>query len=127
MCSRKMAADQVRKSHDIYVNQLREVNPSIEVIGKYVKNHEPIEVKCRICDNIWAPIAGSLLRGQGCPICGRKRAAKKISEKSVVLKQGGIPWCNRRCQSIGIKEFIFYNSGDKEGRNVRWISLDVCE
>lgn len=103
-CSRKMAANQVRKSHDIYVNQLREVNPSIEVIGKYAKNHEPIEVKCRICDNIWAPIAGSLLRGQGCPICGRKRAAERNKRKVFCVETGVVfPSATDAAKALGLK------------------------
>ena len=87
-CSRKMAANQVRKSHDIYVNQLREVNPSIEVIGKYVKNHEPIEVKCRICTIFCLQLQEVCLGVKAVLFVEGSVRLKEISEKSVVLKQG---------------------------------------
>lgn len=103
-CSRKRATDHVRKSNDEYVEQLQAVNPNIEVIGKYVKSHEPIEVRCKICDNIWMPIAGSLLRDQGCPVCGRKRAAERNKRKVCCVETGEVfPSATDAAKAFGFK------------------------
>lgn len=103
-CSRKRATAQVRKSHDIYVQQLLDVKSDIEVIGKYVKTHEPIEVRCKICGYIWAPIAGSLLRGQGCPICGRKRASERNKRKVRCVETGEVfPSATDAAKTFGLR------------------------
>lgn len=85
-CGRKKSSDKLRKKHDAFVNQLKRLNPKIEVIGQYEKTHSPIKVQCEICGNIWSPEAGSLLVGQGCPVCGRKRAAEKNKRKVICVE-----------------------------------------
>lgn len=103
-CSRKRATDQVRKSHDTYEKQLQDLNPNIDVIGKYFNTHEPIEVRCNNCGNNWSPIAGSLLKGQGCPICGRKRAAENNKRKVCCVETGEVfPSATDAAKTFGLK------------------------
>jgi hypothetical protein len=88
----------------IYVKQLQDLNPDIEVIGKYVKTHEPIEVHCKKCGNIWFPIAGSLLRGQGCPSCGRRAAAENNKRKVCCVETGEVfPSATDAAITFGLK------------------------
>lgn len=56
---------------------LSRVPPSIEVLGKFTTTSERIKCKCKICDNIWEPYAGSLLRGVGCKKCYDSRRGNK--------------------------------------------------
>lgn len=47
---------------------------TVEVLGEYRGSHTKISCRCKTCNNEWTPTAGQLLRGQGCPRCGKKKA-----------------------------------------------------
>ncbi|MDY5683227.1 MAG: hypothetical protein SPG48_06690 [Treponema sp.] len=69
-----------KKTHYRFVSELAIKNSNVEVIGKYNGHKEPIQSCCRLCGYNWNPNAGNLLNGQGCPICGRKRASIRITK-----------------------------------------------
>lgn len=54
---------------DSFVLKMREVSPSIDILGDYVNSQTRINCKCRICGKEWSPKANSLLRGVGCSRC----------------------------------------------------------
>ena len=60
-----------KKTHEEFVEELRKVNPYIEVIGTYKDSHEKIKCRCIKCGHIWSSVAGQLLRGSICPECDR--------------------------------------------------------
>lgn len=62
-CGTKAAHTGFVKDHDLFVEQVHQVNPDIEILGKYTGRHSHIKVKCGICGFVWEPIASSLLRG----------------------------------------------------------------
>jgi hypothetical protein len=64
-----------RRSHDEFVEELFQINPNIEVLGKFSGRHTNIWVRCKIHNHPWEPTAGKLLIGRGCPICGLKKQA----------------------------------------------------
>lgn len=49
-------------------------NGDIEIIGKYNGIYEQLEYICRKCNTSQAPIALSLLIGNGCQTCGKKQS-----------------------------------------------------
>ena len=63
VCGAKRAHDPFRKSQDDFIEQVREVNPDIEVLGEYVSRHDKVHARCRVCGHEWDPVAASLLRG----------------------------------------------------------------
>ena len=65
-----------RKTHEEFVNEMKEVNPNIEILGEYVNSKEKILCKCKIDNNEWCATPTNLLRGRGCPVCGRKLVNK---------------------------------------------------
>ena len=65
------------KTHDDFVKELLTVNPEIEVIGKYTRAVDHIEVKCKKCDKVWSPKAYSLTSGKSCPHCSAIRGSQK--------------------------------------------------
>lgn len=78
-CSRivkNINREHTRKTHEQFVAELNCFNPNILVIGKYVLYSEKIEVQCKICGHKWSAVAGSLLQGNGCPCCAKKRIQK---------------------------------------------------
>lgn len=59
----------IQLTQEEVVRRVREVNPNVEIIGKYVKRKGPIKTKCLVCGHIWSPSAGNLIAGYGCPNC----------------------------------------------------------
>ena len=45
------------RSHNEFVDIVRAINPSIEIIGIYTKAHERIAVRCKDCGYEWNPQA----------------------------------------------------------------------
>lgn len=58
-----------KRTHEEFVNILKNKNPNINVVGNYTQAHTKIQVNCKICGHIWNPTANSLIRGFGCPKC----------------------------------------------------------
>lgn len=86
-CGSRHSADSKRKSHEQFIMELREINSKVIVLGEYTNNKTKILCECRDCGNRWEMIPQNLLRGQGCPKCGRIRATnknKKTQEQFVI-------------------------------------------
>ena len=64
-------------AHRNFVNELNAVNPNIEVLEEYKGSNIPISVNNKICEHpSWKARPETLLKGIGCPLCGRENAAK---------------------------------------------------
>ena len=61
-----------KKSHEEFVEELKSVQPNIEVIGEYINTNTPLACKCKIDGHEWSPRPKHLLSKHGCPICGLK-------------------------------------------------------
>ena len=66
-----------RKTHEQFIEELGKINPSIEILERYIHSHNKIKCKCLIDGYIWNPVAYSLLKTHGCPKCAGKVKAKK--------------------------------------------------
>ena len=89
ICARENQAYNRRKTQDEFVGQMKEVNPDIEVIGKYVNDRTNIKCRCLNCNNEWASRAGSLLSGTRCPNCIKPKGEDKIEK---YLQKSNIPY-----------------------------------
>lgn len=58
-----------KKTHLEFIQELYQINDSIEVIGIYQKNILPIACRCSTCGYEWTPTPKALLKGHGCPKC----------------------------------------------------------
>ena len=70
----------------IFVERMKNINPKIKILGRYIKAIEHIEVECLICGHHWNPTPNKLLMGRGCPECAKTiRAIKqtKTHEKFI--------------------------------------------
>ena len=51
-------------------DRIAQINPNIEITGKFINAAKRIACKCKQCGHAWAPIAGSILyQSTGCPRC----------------------------------------------------------
>ena len=85
-CKIKQFADTRRKTHDQFLKELHEINPTVKVIGIYHSRHEKIAVQCLNCGYEWSSTPGDLLRGYGCKPCSIVRCteARKIKHSDFV-------------------------------------------
>ena len=74
-----------RKTNDEFLEELSEINPSIEPLEEYTNAKTKIKVRCKICNHIWSVRPSSLVNsGKGCPICSIKN--RKINSELISKK-----------------------------------------
>ena len=61
------------KSNERFIEEVREINPTIEILSEYTNNKTKVLARCLVCNHEWNVVPASLLNGHGCPICARKR------------------------------------------------------
>ena len=82
----KCKSNKEKKTHKEFINELKEINDDIEILGEYVNNRTKIKCKCKIDGYEWKTTPNNLLHGQGCPKCSRH--ARKTTEEFInELKQ----------------------------------------
>ena len=59
----------VKKTHEIFLNQMQEINKNIKILSKYEKDNIKVKCKCMICDFEWESTPSNLLQGKGCKKC----------------------------------------------------------
>lgn len=88
-CANKSRGDIRRKTQDEFERELKDVNASIQIIGKYKNTVSPIKCKCLICSHEWEGRPNNLLRGVGCPACYSSIGENKIQ---IYLKDNNISY-----------------------------------
>ena len=63
-------AGNIKKTHDEFVEEMKSINPNIDILSKYENAKTRIKCKCKIDGHVWTATANNLLRGYGCPVCG---------------------------------------------------------
>lgn len=79
-----------RKSHEEFVEEMRNINNNINIIGKYIKDDIKVFVECKICGHKWHVSPENVIRNNtGCPICktshGEKLIYITLKEKSIAF------------------------------------------
>ena len=64
-----------RKTHREFIDEVGEINNTVEILSEYTKWDCRIKCRCKVCNNEWETSPSSLLQGCGCGICGRKKQA----------------------------------------------------
>lgn len=75
-CSKLKKSIHKRKDSKYFINEIKNINPNIEILEEYVGNHIKIKCKCKIDNHIWSPYPSSLLQGHGCPKCANTLLSK---------------------------------------------------
>ncbi len=61
------------KTPNVFLAEMRELHPDIEVMGEYVRSKIGVDCRCRFCGHEWTTSGQSLVQGSGCPACARKK------------------------------------------------------
>ena len=57
---------------------MKDINPTIKIIGKYVNCKTKIKCKCLVCGTVWEATPSNLLKYRGCPACKRSSIGERI-------------------------------------------------
>ena len=69
-----------KKTHEEFISELENVNPNIEVLGKYVNSTTKILCKCKIDGFEWSAKPSNLLHlHRGCPECAKREISNRMT------------------------------------------------
>lgn len=80
-----------RVSNEDFIKNLHIINPNIKPLERYVKAIEKIRFQCLIDGTIFESTPNNVLRGHGCPMCGRIKGVqnslrtKRINNSDTLL------------------------------------------
>lgn len=80
-CMKEKNRNRFLKSHDEYVRQVAEVAPYVVVLEEYCGNDVPILHLCTRHNIEWMPYPSNVLKGEGCPECGKAKFHDKRCKK----------------------------------------------
>ena len=72
-----VCSNNIKRTHDQYVCDVADINPFIEVVGKYINANTSIMHRCKIDGHVWYAAPFAILRGDRCPKCTKN--AKKTT------------------------------------------------
>ena len=101
-CKKEKLQNTFAKSHEQYVDDVIDVNPDIEVIGRYINAYTPILHRCKIDGKEWESSPSNILNGCGCPQCKESKGERCIR---LWLDNNNIEY---------VKEKIFNDCKDKQ-------------
>ena len=105
----KCAGKIKNKTTEYFINELKEINSDIIVLGEYKGNNKKIKCKCKKDNFEWEVKPNSLLSGTGCPKCneskGEKRVAKYLDSRNVEYER---QYKFDECRSKDKLPFDFY-------------------
>ena len=108
-CGKEKISAHHSKTHEQYVNELKEANPNIFVIEKYNGANTSILHKCLIDGCEWMATPANILWGTGCPQChkskGEKEVQKWLNKYNIVYET---QYKFDECKDIRMLPFDFY-------------------
>lgn len=79
-CGSEKIKNKLKKTHEEYVNQVKEKNPDIQVVGTYVNSNTAIIHKCLLDGHEWSVLPSTILNGGGCPQCNESKGERQIRQ-----------------------------------------------
>ena len=76
-CGDKASHIKQALTQEEFVQRMSEINPNLQIVGKYVNSETKVECFCLKCKTSHTALASSLLKGKGCKKCGTAEAVKK--------------------------------------------------
>ena len=79
-CKKEKFHNKTTRTHQQYVDEIRLINPTIDVIGTYIDSKTPILHKCNIHNIEWMTMPENVLNGHGCSECGKEKIKEKLNK-----------------------------------------------
>lgn len=77
----------MKKEHEQYVNELKDINQDVEVIGEYINAHTKILHKCKIDGYCWFVKPTHMLSGSICPKCNERKLSDMYKKQHDIYAQ----------------------------------------
>lgn len=68
-----------KKTHEEFIKELKDIQPNINIISKYINSSQKVKCNCLVCNNIWEAKASHLLSGHGCPNCNKPKKKRHMT------------------------------------------------
>lgn len=103
-------ANHLKLTQDDFVNRMKEIHPTIQVIGEYKGSNYPVKVQCLNDGWIWEPLATNLIHNhKGCPKCNLSHGELQIERYLCYLNIAFIPQHSfPECKNKKPLHFDFY-------------------
>ena len=75
-----------KKTHEQYIKDLAVVNPTVEVVGRYVDSRTKILYRCKVDFHEWKVRPDVFMRGHRCPICSGHIKTHDIHVRELAIK-----------------------------------------
>ena len=66
-----MCANNAHYTPDEFANKIKKINSNVIILGEYKNATEKILCECKLCKNTWETSPNVLIKGCGCPKCGK--------------------------------------------------------
>ena len=76
-----------KRTQEEYINDVKNSNPNIEVIGNYINCNTKCLHKCKICGKEWMTLPSNILKGYGCKGCSIRAYDKKHPRQRLTLRK----------------------------------------
>lgn len=83
VCVARERALSRRKSHKQFVEEMKQINPNIEILSEYTTNDCKVSCRCLIDNYIWETKPHILVGGHGCPKCADKMQNRRSHEEYI--------------------------------------------
>lgn len=83
-CGNEKQSKKQTKSHDKFVEDLKIINPDVEIIGKYINMDTKVQVMCINDGYIWNADPRKLYRGCKCAVCSNRKVIKGINDVNTI-------------------------------------------
>ena len=70
----------MKKTKQDFIDEIKNKNPNVIVLGSYINNHSKILCKCKKHNKEWNSSPRSLLKGAGCGICKSEKIKEKVTK-----------------------------------------------
>ena len=77
-----------RLTQEEAVHRLCITNPTVQLIGQYINSSTKIKTECNICHHQWKARYNDLIKGHGCPECGKIKTGinQRMTHEEFILK-----------------------------------------
>jgi very-short-patch-repair endonuclease len=79
-CGSEKQSKKQRKSHDKFVEDLKHINPYIEIVGKYINMDTKVPVRCLNDGYVWDADPRKLYKGCSCAVCSNRKVVEGIND-----------------------------------------------
>ena len=92
-----VCAGKQKKTTESFRAELSSVVPQIDVLGEYIRNDSPVQVRCKDCGYVWESKPVVLLKGKGCPKCHDRHSGTRKQNEIIAWRTNNPTGTQKQC------------------------------